>query len=302
MYFKFYSHDTTGNIVRAGVENAQFREILAFLANEIHSLGQTEETITDLNDVRAMCVELSSLLKELNCPYISLTHGNIDGYKKGSLQLLEYLISELMSLKMYHTNQLNVSNRNGIRLDETQTAMALQAMANVLNVKVASGEIMATDLFQQFNLRIDDIFRKTGKVRIGKPLFNSVNSIANEWEALEKRHAELETEYHLRKKMLVTRLDCTIQAFSWSDRMKPKKGDILDVYQKKLSGLEKLLNGGESTDIVAMLAARDLLLAIEKASSAAVLKNTKSKIQRHIIGKVPDRGKYRMRFLNKNEP
>lgn len=35
---------------------------------------------------------------------------------------------------------------------------------------------------------------------------------------------------------------------------------------------------------------RDSLAIIEKTSSANVRKNTKSKIQRHIIGRVPDRG------------
>ena len=54
--------------------------------------------------------------------------------------------------------------------------------------------------------------------------------------------------------------------------------------------LEKLGLGGESTDISAFLAAREQLAIIEKTSSANVRKNTQSKIQRHIIGQVPDRG------------
>lgn len=107
---------------------------------------------------------------------------------------------------------------------------------------------------------------------------------------LEKRHAELDKEYDLRREMLLTRLDCTVQAFNWSDRMKSKQNEIQEKYRAKLDVLERLVRGGSNTDIVALLAARDLLLAIEKASSAAVVKNTKSKIQRHIIGSVPDRG------------
>lgn len=48
--------------------------------------------------------------------------------------------------------------------------------------------------------------------------------------------------------------------------------------------------GGENTDMAAFLGSRNLLAIVEKTSSATVQKNTKSKIQRLIIGSVPDRG------------
>lgn len=54
--------------------------------------------------------------------------------------------------------------------------------------------------------------------------------------------------------------------------------------------IDKLQLGGMDTDLAALLAARDSLAIIEKTSSANVRRNTKSKIQRHIIGRVPDRG------------
>lgn len=48
--------------------------------------------------------------------------------------------------------------------------------------------------------------------------------------------------------------------------------------------------GGKSTDLVALLAARESMAIIEKTSSANVRKNTHTDIQKHVMGRVPDRG------------
>lgn len=88
----------------------------------------------------------------------------------------------------------------------------------------------------------------------------------------------------------MTRLDVTVQSFKWSDKIKGKEKDINERYSNKIQVLEKLQYGGHRTDIPALLAARDKLAIIEKTSSANVRQNTRSKLQRHIIGKVPDRG------------
>lgn len=244
--------------------------------------------------MNVLAIELSSLLNELNCPFESLTTGNPSGRfnsSQGSLQLLDYLTSELMCLQMYHCNK-SADKGNVIELQETPIATALMGISSALGMGEPPAALVTTDLFHRLNTRLDEVLAKVGRDRIGKPLLNSSQVWdGKQWADLEKRHAELDQEYDLRREMLLTRLDCTVQAFNWSERMKHRQSHILETYKSKLVVLEKLVKGGSSTDIVALLAARDLLLAIEKASSAAVLKNTKSKIQRHIIGSVPDRGK-----------
>ena len=90
--------------------------------------------------------------------------------------------------------------------------------------------------------------------------------------------------------MLLTRLDVTVQSFKWSDNIKGKEKDINERYSHKNLILGKLQLGGQRTDIASLLAARDKLAIIEKTSSANVGKNTKSKLQRQIIPRVPDRG------------
>lgn len=54
--------------------------------------------------------------------------------------------------------------------------------------------------------------------------------------------------------------------------------------------MDTLQTGGKSTDLAALLAAREDLAIIEKTSSANVRKNTHTAIQKHVMGNVPDRG------------
>ena len=106
-------------------------------------------------------------------------------------------------------------------------------------------------------------------------------------EAFQK---QLDSEYDLRRQMLLTRFDVTIQSFQWSDKLKGKEDKISARYTEKRKKLDTMLTGGKATDLVALLAARDDLAIIEKTSSANVRKNTQTSIQKHVMGRVPDRG------------
>lgn len=163
----------------------------------------------------------------------------------------------------------------------------------MLNLGKPPDNISAETLFQKIAVRVDETIKTipNSDKRIGKPLFNPKKVLDEEqWNTIAKIQAALEEEYNLRRKMLMTRLDVTIQSFKWSDNIKGKEKDINERYSNKNQILEKLQYGGRRTDIAALLASRDKLAIIEKTSSANVRKNTRSKLQRHIIGKVPDRG------------
>lgn len=125
----------------------------------------------------------------------------------------------------------------------------------------------------------------------GNALFIPSKSLNfEEWKKIEKLQSDLDTEYDLRREMLLTRLDVTIQSFQWSDAAKSKSDIIADRYSEKRRELNRLLYQNKATDIVELLAARDDLLQIEKTSSSNVRKNTQSDLEKHIIGMVPDRG------------
>lgn len=100
----------------------------------------------------------------------------------------------------------------------------------------------------------------------------------------------MDTEYDLRRKMLMTRLDVTIQSFQWSDAAKKQADSISECYMCKRQELDQILYRNKRTDLIELLAARNDLLHVEKTSSAKMRKNTQTDLQKHIIGMVPDRG------------
>lgn len=207
--------------------------------------------------------------------------------------LLEFLTTELMAQKMFLVIQKPKDKGNVITIHESPTAAALKEIAITLNLGKPPDNISPDALFNKINSRLDETLRNIpdSQKRLGNPLFNPKNPLKDDqWSKIEKIHATLDQEYNLRRKMLMTRLDVTIQSFKWSDKIKGKEKEINEKYGNKHEILDKLIKGDHRTDIVALLAARDKLAIIEKTSSANVRKNTKSKLQRHIIGRVPDRG------------
>lgn len=127
--------------------------------------------------------------------------------------------------------------------------------------------------------------------RLGQSLFAPKRQLTtDQWNQIEKFQKELDHEYNMRRDMLLTRLDVTIQSFQWSPNIKGKEDEIAQRYTSKRKALDTLQVGGKTTDIAELLAARDDLTYIEKTSSSDVRQNTRSDIQKVIIGAVPDRG------------
>uniref|UniRef100_A0A672NHF4 Family with sequence similarity 98 member B n=1 Tax=Sinocyclocheilus grahami TaxID=75366 RepID=A0A672NHF4_SINGR len=98
---------------------------------------------------------------------------------------------------------------------------------------------------------------------------------------LEKINGVLSAEYECRRRMLIKRLDVTIQSFSWSDRakacevMKPKR------YSLSLRS---------SVSVAHLLAARQDICYMVKTSSGSCREKTSCAINRILMGRVPDRG------------
>jgi hypothetical protein len=282
------------------VKSLEFRRLIQWIANEISILGSMDERISQIEEehVNNFLIELSGFLKELMCPYEVLVHSHANNKMltvETRYLLLEYLISELMSVKMFMAMNPK-DEKNVITLHESSTASALKDIAITLNLGKPPDNISPKVLFEKINTRLNETLRTIpqGEKRLGKPLFVPKKPLTDDqWKKLERIHHELDTEYDLRRKMLLTRLNCTVQSFKWSDKIKTDKNkdkEITERFSNKYQMLDKMATGGPNTDIAALLAARDTLAIIEKTSSASVRRNTKCKIQRHIIGKVPDRG------------
>ncbi|KAI4471382.1 fam98 [Holotrichia oblita] len=140
-------------------------------------------------------------------------------------------------------------------------------------------------LFSKLLPTVEQAIKKAGNDVIGTPIFN-LSLTDKQWHILNQVLHDLHAEYTIRREMLMKRLDCTIQSFQWSDQMKSKDEMIDNVYSEK----RKQLRVEPNVNMSDLISAREDLAIIEKTSSASVRRNTKSAINRVIIGNVPDRG------------
>uniref|UniRef100_A0A182YE84 Uncharacterized protein n=1 Tax=Anopheles stephensi TaxID=30069 RepID=A0A182YE84_ANOST len=289
----FLDQNYASTAIFAGPQSGEFQDAVIWLTEEIRVLGKLDERVGKSDDANSFVLELSAFLKDLTCPYSSLTSGHVSDRLQtleSKLLLLDYLINELMAFKMLESLKPKEKS-NVITLHESPTAAALKDICITLGMGKPPNNVPPKALFERINSSLDETIRKAGENRLSKPLFNPKERLTVEqWAKLEKLQKDLDQEYDLRRKMLLTRLDVTIQSFKWSNRVKDKEQTIAERYAEKRKVLDALEVGGRDTDIAALLAARETLAIIEKTSSASVRKNTKSKIQRHIIGRVPDRG------------
>nr|NP_651439.2 uncharacterized protein Dmel_CG5913 [Drosophila melanogaster]AAF56525.1 uncharacterized protein Dmel_CG5913 [Drosophila melanogaster] len=278
----------------AGIESPDMQEVVLWLAHELHILRKTDERVNQgkaLN--KDFSFELSLLLTELGCPYRELVQGPIEQRFKSRMalvQLLEYLTSELMTTKMVLKAQPVGPPCKRSKVD-TNVQQVVENLAKDLQLGEVPKNINTKMLFEKITPRLEQAIKKTNPQVLSEPLLKLKKPLTDaQWQLLETLHRELEAEYNLRRQMMSTRLEATVQSFQWSESMRQRSNEIMDRFNRKMRELDQFKVGGKQTDLVALLAARSDLAIIEKTSSANVRKNTASKIQKHVIGRVPDRG------------
>lgn len=95
----------------------------------------------------------------------------------------------------------------------------------------------------------------------------------------------LDGEHSLRKGLLMTRLDVTVQSFGYSDKASP------DAFQSILRGLRNVVQSSEQPiEVYDALVARDWLLNLESVSKGSESGSVASQVKRLLMGSVPDRG------------
>lgn len=276
-----------------GPKSLDFTKLVHILAEEIKNLCNLEETVNMMNDPdesSSFLLELSSFLKELKCPYKKLVTGHMSSRlqtKEDRLLLLDYLISELMAARMVNVDGPKDKQAAGMEIvvQESPTARDLKNILIALKFNKPPPNITAEMLFAKLEAKLKDTIQKEGDQLVGKPLYNKALS-EKEWKQLESAFNEMFEEYRLRRETLITRLECTIQSFEWSDRLKTKRDVIQSTYRPKRESLKVK----PDVKLADFLAARTSLLQVEKTSNASVRKNTQTDVNKVIIGQVPDRG------------
>ncbi|KAJ3629782.1 hypothetical protein MTP99_014149 [Tenebrio molitor] len=275
--------------LQEGAKSVEFTKLVSFLTNELRTLLNIDEEvnpISNLEDAVAFIMEISSFLKELNCTYTVLTQGHISDRLQNTqdrLLLLDYLSTELMGARIFQ--QKKPDKKIELKLQETDEAANMRKILMTLRFPKPPANITIPQLFQKVCPTVQTVVQKVGKDLIGTPAFNGVLS-EKQWEILKGVQADLNKEYKIRREMLLTRLDVTIQSFQWSDKTKGKDELFEKVYTEK----RKRLKTDPEVELADLLAARDDIAIIEKTSNSSVRKNTRSSLNKVIIGQVPDRG------------
>lgn len=292
--YKKVEQETLCQALDSGIGSGDLRELIYWLANQLHVLRKTDEHVASSSkDHNEFAFELSLLLTELGCPYrqfVAVPMSERFQTRTSLLHLLDYLTSELMatkmSLKLQPAEPPSKKSKTESHLQETVTQLTADLQLGEL-----PKNINAKQLFERLTPKLEQRLKQTSPAVISEPLMRTNKPLTDaQWRVLESMHRDLDAEYNLRRQMMLTRLEATVQSFQWSESMRKRQGEIGDRFQRKLKEIEKLQFGGDDTNIVALLAARADLAIIEKTSSANVRKNTASKIEKHVIGNVPDRG------------
>lgn len=287
----------TGNFseinLNEGEPNLDFIATVSWLSSQLVTICELEShvsPITNLDDLLGFLVEVSSLLKEIYCPYKSLTKGPITERLLLSADkklLITYLITELEAAKIQAVKKPKKKDvPMQIELAESRTAKELREMLVCLRFSKPPESITPQQLFGEVEKKLKTLSQpSTPREKVGDLLFSGCLT-EKQWFQLEYLYKEMYQEYKTRRNLLLTRLDVTVKSFLWTDRLKNKYEDVINSYNKSKSGIVI----EPSVKIAHVLAARADLAVIEKTSSASVRKNTKSSVNSVVIGAVPDRG------------
>ncbi|KAG8193402.1 hypothetical protein JTE90_012201 [Oedothorax gibbosus] len=268
-----------------GPKSPAFTQLVESLTKELQTLGGMDScvnAITDPEDSSSFLLEVSTFLKEMQCPYKGLLSGSISQRLpdvKSRINLLDYLCTQLQSARLLHLQEKNIP------LGKTDKAIAseIKTMRSVLIPKSAVDE-NPTKMLTEIDEKVQEHLSSRPELIPSAAVTEDLTE--ENWKYLDSLHADFSEEYTVRRQMLLTRLDVTVQSFKWGENTKGKGEQIYTTYANR----RNLLRKTPSVEVSDLIAARESILDIEKTSSAELVKNTKSAINRILIAAVPDRG------------
>lgn len=161
----------------------------------------------------------------------------------------------------------------------------LKGICIALGMSKPPANITMFQFFSGIEKKLKETLAKVPPNHVGKPLLKKSMGPAH-WEKIEAINQAIANEYEVRRKLLIKRLDVTVQSFGWSDRAKSQTEKLAKVYQPKRS----VLSPKGNISIAHLLAARQDLSKILRTSSGSIREKTACAINKVLMGRVPDRG------------
>ncbi|XP_071757370.2 protein FAM98B [Centroberyx gerrardi] len=266
-----------------GLSSPEYVNLCRWLASRLKPLCDLEESISSgPDDIDSLQLEMSGLLKELHCPYEGLVSGILKGSlqnKRDHLKFVLFLSSELQAAQIVRSRQVS-----GKKQEDSPVYQDLVAICETLKLPEPTGQD-AAGVFSDVENKINKVLQDLPNGYIGKPVLKkSLNS--EQWEKLHSINTLLSSEYECRRRMLIKRLDVTVQSFGWSDRAKARVDSMARAYQPKRHSLRPQPSVGEAE----LLAAREDICNVVKTSSGSSREKTACAVNKILMGRVPDRG------------
>ncbi|XP_041668918.1 protein FAM98B [Cheilinus undulatus] len=266
-----------------GLSSSEYVDLCRWLSSRLKPLCDLEESITSgPDDMDSLQLEMSGLLKELHCPYEEAASGILKGSErtaKDHLKLLLFLSSELQTAQIVRSRVVSDKHQ-----EESPVCRELRLICENLKLTEPRGQD-TVGVLAQVQEKVDELVKDLPKGSTGDPVLK--NSLSSEqWEKLQNINTALCSEYECRRRMLIKRLDVTVQSFGWSDRAKVKVDSMARAYQPKRHSLRPQT----SVDMARLLAARDDICNVVKTSSGSSRQNTACAVNKILMGRVPDRG------------
>nr|XP_020469713.1 protein FAM98B [Monopterus albus] len=267
-----------------GLSSQDYVELCRWLASRLKSLCDLEENITSGpgDPLDSLQMEMSGLLKELHCPYQEVVSGILKGNvrnTKDHLKFVLFLSSELQAAEIVRRRQDSDKQQ-----DKNPAYHQLLAICETLELPEPR-EQDAAAVFSQVQNKIDKVLKVLPNGSVGNPVLKKSLS-SEQWEKLHNINTVLSSEYKCRRRMLIKRLDVTVQSFGWSDRAKVMVDSMARAYQPKRHSLRPQ----SSVDMADLLAAREDICNMVKTSSGSSREKTACALNKILMGRVPDRG------------
>ena len=244
--------------VNAGLGSEEYSGLVAWLAAQLgESLQDTEQGSP------AWLMEVSELLRELGCPHPQLTSGPVEerlATASARLLLLEFLTAELLAARM-------VAAVPPPGPPSPPEAAPLQALLVALGLPRPPPGTSPAQIWEKVAGRVREVQPAPAPALLQSKLTHT------QWEEVERLAAVLETNYSLRREMLLARLDATVQSFTWSDRVEGagREGEVGDMLRSRRTRLQDIPAVGPAD----ILAAREDAAIVEKVSSSRARQNTR---------------------------
>ncbi|XP_067875224.1 protein FAM98A-like isoform X2 [Heterodontus francisci] len=285
--------DALSQAAEEGPHCSDYTTLCSWLVSELKAVSPLEEcvtTTTSPEDAETFQLEVSGLVSELQCPYPSLTTGNVTARlnnKESCLQLLLFLGSELQAARVLHARKPSAQRQvpRGTGDDDDEIFKELQALCQALGMAELTRDVSVPQLFRDLETKIREASSGLLRGGVGKPLL-SRSLEPDQWEHLKGIHQAMCLEYDCRRQMLISRLDVTVQSFHWSEGAQKHGAVIGQLYEP----LRQALCARTSIALAHLLAAREDLSVITKTTCESSREKTACAVNKVLMGAVPDRG------------